>query len=187
MFKHLSTSEIEAGLAHVLASPRSSAALEAIVRRPAAGQREELTSCEVSTARGLAGDHWTNGAWKSLPDGSPDPDVQISFMNSRFIDLIATSRSNWAPSGNNFFVDMDLSVDNLPVGQRLSLGTAEFEISPVPNTGCKFFIERYGRDACVYVNVGPGRDRRLRGVYARVVKDGRVALGDRLEKLGPRK
>lgn len=186
MFKHLSTSEIEAGLAHVLASPANGARLDAIVRRPGAGQREELTSCEVSVALGLVGDHWAKGAWKSLADGSPDPDVQISFMNSRFIDLIATSRANWAPSGNNFFVDMDLSLENLPIGQRLSLGTAEFEISPVPNTGCKFFIERYGRDACVYVNVGAGRDRRLRGVYARVVKDGRVSLSDRLEKLRTR-
>jgi len=183
MFKHLSTSEIEAGLAHVLASPRSGALLAAIRRRPAAGQREELDSCEVSVARGLEGDHWANGAWKSLADGRPDPDVQISFMNSRFIELIATSRANWAPSGNNFFVDMDLSFENLPTGQRLSLGSAEFEISPVPNTGCKFFIERYGRDACVYVNVGAARDRRLRGVYAKVVKDGRVSVGDRLEKL----
>lgn len=185
MFKHLSTSEIGAGLTHVLASPRNGALLDAIVRRPGAGQREELASCEVSAARGLVGDHWENGAWKSLADGRPDPGVQISFMNSRFIDLIATSRANWAPSGNNFFVDMDLSFENLPIGQRLSLGTAEFEVSPVPNTGCKFFIERYGRDACVYVNFGLGREKRLRGVYARVVKNGRVSVGDKLEKLGP--
>lgn len=184
MFKHLTTEEIEAGLAHVLASPNDGAAVEAIVRRPAAGQRDEMMTCELTTTGGLIGDHWAKGAWKSLPDGSPDPDVQISLMNRRFLDLIATSQVNWAPAGNNFIVDMNLSVENLPVGQRLSLGSAEIAISPVPNTGCKFFIERYGRDACVYVNKGIGRDQRLRGVYARVVKGGRVSVGDKLEKLG---
>lgn len=104
-------------------------------------------------------------------------------MNTRFINLISTSRSNWAPSGNNFFVDMDLSMENLPVGQRLSLGTAELEISTVPNTGCKFFIDRYGRDACVFVNKGVGRNKRFRGVYARVVKDGKIRVGDKLLKI----
>lgn len=185
LFKHLTTEEIEAGLENVLSSPADSAVVEAIVRRPAAGQRDELTSCELTVTGGLIGDHWAKGAWKSLPDGSPDPDVQISLMNRRFLDLIATSKANWAPAGNNFIVDMDLSAENLAVGQRLSLGAAEIEISPVPNTGCKFFIERYGRDACVFVNRGIGRDRRLRGVYARVVKDGLVSVGDKLRKLDP--
>lgn len=183
MFCHLSTEQIEAGLEHVLASPADGAPVAAIVRRPAAGKREELTLCVLTTAGGLIGDHWAQGAWKSLADGSPDPEVQVSLMNSRFIDLIATARSNWAPSGNNFFVDMDLSASNLPIGQRLTLGTAEIEISPVPNTGCKFFIERYGRDACVFVNRGVGREHRLRGVYAKVIKDGCVQLGDELRKL----
>lgn len=182
MFKHLSTQQIESQLQHILASPKDGGEILALVRRPHSGQREELQYCEVSAAGGVSGDHWAKGCWRSLADGSPDPDVQINLMNSRFIELIATTRENWGPAGNNIFVDMDLSVANLPTGQRLALGTAEIEITAVPNTGCQLFIDRYGRDACVFVNKGIGRDLRLRGVYARVVKDGHVSIGESIMK-----
>jgi MOSC domain-containing protein YiiM len=35
----------------------------------------------------------------------------------------------------------------------------------------------------VFVNTGEGKTNRLRGVYARVVKDGVVKVGDTLSKL----
>lgn len=183
MFRHLSTQEIESGLRQVLDSPKDDGSLLGIVTRPESGERFDLYSSEISGAYGVKGDHWSKGCWKSLSDGSPDPNVQISIMNSRFIDLIATCRENWAASGNNLFIDMDLSPDNLRPGQQISIGSAELEISPVPHTGCASFIRRYGRDACVFVNTGVGRDLKLRGIYARVIKDGRVTLGDRVQKL----
>ena len=49
--------------------------------------------------------------------------------------------------------------------------------------GCASFIARYGQDACVFVNTGEGKRLRLRGIYARVVQDGRISAGDRVVKL----
>lgn len=182
MPRHLNRHDLEAGLPHILASPKDGGRLEAIVVRTAAGERLDVASARISLAHGVEGDHWAKGCWKSLADGSPDPDVQICIMNSRCIALIAQERANWPPAGDNLFVDMDLSPENLPPGTRLSLGTAEIEITAVRHLGCGSFIERYGRDACLFVNTGTGRDHRLRGIYARVTRDGVVSVGDTLSK-----
>ena len=104
-------------------------------------------------------------------------------MNSRCIDLIAGDRSNWAAAGDNLFVDMDLRPENLPPGQRLSVGSTIIEITDTPHKGCQAFIDRYGRDACVFVNVGDGDRYKLRGIYARVVDAGTIQVGDTLRKV----
>jgi MOSC domain-containing protein YiiM len=83
------------------------------------------------------------------------------------------------------FIDMDLSPANTPPGQRLQIGSAIIEITDTPHNGCASFIERYGRDACVFVNKDEGRSLRLRGIYGRVVQDGRVSLGDTVTKIAP--
>jgi MOSC domain-containing protein YiiM len=182
--RHRIREELDAGLAHVLAAPKDGGRIEAIVVRPETDARRAVAEVAISAAGGVEGDHWAKGCWKSTPDGRPDPDVQICIMNARAIALIAGDRDNWPAAGDNLFVDMDLSPENLPPGTRLSLGSAEIEITAEPHTGCAKFIARYGRDACVWVNTGPGKANRLRGIYAKVVKDGRIAVGDRLVKVG---
>jgi MOSC domain-containing protein YiiM len=104
-------------------------------------------------------------------------------MSARAIALVARDRENWPPAGDNLFIDMDLSPTNTPPGQRLEIGSAIIEITPVPHNGCAKFIARYGRDACVFVNTGEGKRLRLRGIYARVVQDGQISVGDRVRKL----
>jgi hypothetical protein len=181
--RHLPLDELHAGLDHIRAAPKGEGRLEAIVARPAHGERLDLASAEISFAGGVAGDHWAKGCWKSLADGRPDPDVQICIMNARCIGLIAGERANWPPAGDNLFIDMDLTPENMPPGTRLSIGEAVIEITAIPHNGCESFIARYGRDACVFVNTGEGKRMRLRGIYARVVKDGRVSVGDRVAKV----
>jgi MOSC domain-containing protein YiiM len=183
MPRHLDLAELQAGLPQILNSPSDEGVLEGIVVRPAKGERLEPESVAISSAGGLEGDHWAKGCWKSLEDGSPDPDVQICIMNAPCIAQVAQERSNWAPAGDNLFIDMDLTPGNLPPGQRLRIGSAVIEITAVPHNGCSAFIERYGRDACLFVNSGEGRKLKLRGIYARVVEDGRVSLGDRVVKI----
>jgi len=184
MARHLSRDELNAGLPEILASPKDKGRIDGIVVRPASEQRQEVDSIGISLAGGLEGDHWAKGCWKTTEDGAPHPDVQICIMNSRCIAMIAQDRDNWAPAGDNLFVDMDLTPSNLPPGTRLSVGSAEIEITDTPHKGCAKFIERYGRDACVFVNMGDGDKYKLRGIYARVVKDGRLSVGDAMTKIG---
>ncbi|MFT5449270.1 MAG: hypothetical protein ACI9DC_004459 [Gammaproteobacteria bacterium] len=66
MADHLTGEELEAGLAHILESPRDSGRLEAIVARPEHNQRNDLQSCEISLARGVYGER---GCWMSTEDG----------------------------------------------------------------------------------------------------------------------
>lgn len=183
MARHLDRAELEAGLPEILASPKDQGRLDGIVARLENNGRLEKESSEISLEGGLHGDHWAKGCWKTTEDGKPHPDVQICIMNARCIALIAQERDNWAPAGDNLFIDLDLSPENLPVGQRLTVGSAILEITAVPHLGCAKFIERYGKDACVFVNSRTGKGHRLRGVYARVVQDGRVTIGDSVTKV----
>ena len=80
-------------------------------------------------------------------------------------------------------VDLDLSDDNLPPGTRLTLGSAVVEVSAEPHLGCAKFIERFGRDAVMFVNSPAGRALNLRGVNARIVTGGTVKVGDRIARL----
>ncbi len=183
MVRHLTREELHAGLPHILASPQDDGVLEAIVIRPGHGVREELQSCDISLAGGTHGDHWAKGCWKSTEDGKPHPDVQICIMNSRCIAHIAQARERWALVGDNLLMDLDLRPENLPPGQRLRIGTAVIEITAVKHAGCAGFAERYGQPAVVFVNARKGSALRLRGVYARVVQDGRITAGDRVVKV----
>ena len=76
----------------------------------------------------------------------------------------------------------DLSGENLPPGTRLSVGSALLEITAVPHKGCKKFAERYGVDATRFVNSRDGLRLHLRGIYARIVEPGVVAVGDVVQK-----
>ncbi len=183
MPRHLSLAELNEGLPEILASPKDNGILRGIVIRPSPGERRELDSCDLSLALGTHGDHWAKGCWKSTEDGKPHPDVQICIMNARCIGLIAQDRDNWAPAGDNLFIDMDLTPGNTPPGTRLAIGSTVLVITDTPHNGCESFISRYGRDACIFVNTGEGKRMRLRGIYGRVIQDGRVTVGDRVTKL----
>ena len=183
MARHLSLEELQEGLSDILRSPQDRGALRTIVIRPAAGTRASLQQGELSPEGGVHGDNWAKGCWMSLPDGRPHPDVQVSLMSARAIALIAQDQARWPLAGDNLLVDLDLSGDNLPPGTRLSVGSALLEITAVPHKGCRKFAERYGVDATRFVNSRDGLRLHLRGIYARIVERGVVAVGDAVEKL----
>ena len=60
--------ELNAGLAHILGSPREEGRLEMVVRRPAENERETLTEARIEPGRGMVGDRWI-----SEPKPSPRP------------------------------------------------------------------------------------------------------------------
>lgn len=181
--EHLSTDQLAAGLDDVMAAPKDAGVIEMIVRRPAELEREEVESGDINTIGGLEGDNWKTRGSTTTEDGSSNPETQLTLMNSRMTDLVAGSRERWALAGDQIYVDMDLSEDNLPAGTRLAVGSAIVEVSSTPHTGCAKFVRRFGVDAYRFVNTEQGLAMRLRGVNTRVVQDGRVAKGDVVEKL----
>lgn len=179
----LSKAELESGLPFIEASPKHEGMIELIVRRPGVGEREELDEAELDLELGLVGDNWLARGYRKTADGSAHPDMQLNLTNSRVISLIAQSRSRWKLAGDQFYVDMDLSKENLPAGTQLKIGTAIIEITAEPHLGCKKFIERYGRDAAIFVNSEKGKLLNLRGVNAKVIKPGKVRTGEAISKL----
>jgi hypothetical protein len=183
MTRHLGLDELLRGLDEIRQSPADGGLLKAIVIRPETDARTSLQRCELSPELGVHGDNWAKGCWMSLPDGRPHPDVQVAIMNARTIALIAQDEARWPLAGDNLLVDLDLSTDNLPPGTRLSVGRALLEITDVPHKGCKKFAARFGVDATRFVNSREGLRMHLRGIYARIVEPGLVAVGDPVMKL----
>lgn len=181
---HLSLAELEQGLDTIRNSPADHGVLELIVRRPEVDAREVLDEGRLDPAHGLVGDGWKSRWTRDHEGGLPDPEKQLTLMNSRVIALVAGDRTRWPLAGDQLFVDLDLSAANLPPGTRLSLGTAEIEITPPPHTGCKKFVSRFGVDALKFLNSPVGRQLNFRGVHARVVTPGTVRAGDRVKKAG---
>jgi len=168
---------LAAGLEQVRAAPRDAGLLELIACRPGVGEREVLERAELDVERGLLGDSW------SLRGKRPNPKVQLTLMNARVAQLVARSRERWALAGDQLYVDLDLSVENLPAGTRLVVGEAVLEVSDVPHTGCAKFTARFGSEAVKLVNKDAGRELRLRGMNARVLTAGTVRVGDPVVKL----
>jgi hypothetical protein len=180
--KHLTIAELEAGLDHIRQSPVDDGVLELMVRRPQVAAREVLDEGELDLQHGLVGDSWTIRRSSRTVDGSPHPDMQLNIMNSRVIALVAGEKDRWQLAGDQFFVDLDLSEKNLPAGTRLTIGSAVIEVTPPPHLGCKKFVARFGLDAMKFVNSPVGRELRLRGINAKVVRGGWIRVGDSLRK-----
>jgi hypothetical protein len=180
--RHLSLEELHAALPLIRQSPRDEGTLDLIVRRPRVDAREVLDVGELDGREGLVGDTWGVRGSSRTPDGSPHPDMQLNVINSRLIGLVAQDRARWPLAGDQLYVDLDLSADNLPPGTRLALGTAVIEVTPEPHLGCGKFVARFGVDAMKFVNSTLGRQLRLRGLNAKVVTPGVIRVGDVIRK-----
>ena len=181
--RFLNADELQAGLPDILASPRDEGAVAMIVRRPATNEREVVESGELDVAEGLVGDNWRSRGSRMTNDRSAHPDMQLNLMNSRVIALVAGSEDRWALAGDQFFVDLDLSQENLPAGTRLAVGSAIIEVTAVPHLGCRKFASRFGRDSTKFVNSKRGKALCLRGINAKVVKSGGVRTGDSIRRV----
>lgn len=176
--EHLSRERLAAGLGTVRASPQDGGRLVLIVRRPATGERELPAEAVLDRVTGLAGDNWLARGSRSTPDGSADPQRQVTVMNARAAELVAGGTERMSLAGDQLFVDLDLSVGNLPPGSLLTVGQAVLQVSEAPHLGCAKFVERFGTEAMRFVNSRTGRQLRLRGMNARVVVPGAIRLGD---------
>jgi hypothetical protein len=183
--EHLSRKRLVAGLGQIRDSPRDGGKLVMVVRRPASGQRAVLAEAALDQVTGLDGDNWLSRGSTRTPDGSADPQRQVTVMNARVAELIAGGTDRMPLAGDQLYLDLDLSLDNLPAGSLLAVGQAVLQVSEAPHLGCAKFVERFGVEAMRFVNSRVGRQWRLRGMNARVVVPGTVRLGDLAAKLPP--
>lgn len=180
---HLTRGELEAGLAEIRRSPKDEGVVELIVRRPAVDEREVLEEGVLDLSEGLVGDTWRVRGSSRTPDGAAHPEMQLNVMNARVIALLARERGRWPLAGDQLYLDLDLSAENLPAGTRLALGSAVIEVTAQPHTGCQKFAARFGAEALKFVNSPEGKRLRLRGLNARVVRPGTVRVGQTAKRV----
>ena len=113
---HLTASEFQETIPDILNAPKDKGVLKMIVVRPRENERTILKTCELSAAKGVHGDNWAEGCWKTLPDGSPHPDVQIALMNYRVMEAIEDDHERRALAGDNLYVDPSVAEISLSEG-----------------------------------------------------------------------
>lgn len=180
--RHLTMHELEAGLDEIRQAPKDDGVLQLIVRRPNVDEREILEEAKLDPSEGLVGDSWKRRRSSRTPDRSPHPEMQLNIINARVAALVAQDKDRWQLAGDQLYLDMDLSAENLPAGTRLAIGSALIEVSPLPHTGCNKFVGRFGLDAMKFVNSAVGRELCLRGINAKVIKSGMIRVGDTAKK-----
>lgn len=177
--RHLTTADLESELDHLRASPSDEGTLALVVRRPAARQRELLDEGVLDPEAGLVGDDWAARGRRRGKMTASYAARSITLMNHRMAQVLSGDVDEQALAGDQLYVDLDLSQDNLPAGSRLAVGAeAVVEVTKYPHTGCAKFAERFGDAAARFVNGEDGRPLRLRGMNGIVVTPGAVRPGD---------
>jgi len=179
------TDELAAHLDHLRAAPSDFGVLTLLVRRPAEREREVLSEGVLDPELGLLGDNWLERATARSTAEGRHLDAQLNVMPSRMVELLADEDVDRAEAGDQLYLDLDVSVENLPVGTRLAIGEegAAIQVTRKPHAGCGKFVARFGREASDFVNSSVGKELRLRGFCARVTSRGVVRPGDVVRRL----
>ena len=168
--RHLPLGELEQKLGTLPAAPRDAGRVALLVRRRPDKVRETPTRIDLGPDTGVPGDAWGRGQ-------KPDRAAQVTVMEIDVAEMIANGQP-LTVFGDNLFLALDLSVENLPTGSRVRLGRALLEVTAKPHNGCRKFAARFGHDALRLVANPQLRHRNLRGIYMSVVEAGEVAVGD---------
>ncbi|MEM7242835.1 MAG: hypothetical protein AAF429_11680 [Pseudomonadota bacterium] len=175
---------LNAALPLILQAPKDDAEIQQLCYRPDYGERAFVDQLSVTRAGGVENCRWSKAPWLKLPDGSGDPQIQVSILPKRILDLV------WRPEeeggvhpGDTFIVDMDMTEENLPAGTLLQAGGAVLRVSEKWNDACVKWKTRYGADALDWVRQENHVRLRLRGILCSVHQDGVISKGDRLRKV----
>jgi hypothetical protein len=182
---HRKADELAVGLESVRMSPTDEGVVELLVVRPAVDARQTPAQVVLDVERGIVGDTWRERGSRRMPDGAADPEAQVTVMNSRAALLVAATPERMPLAGDQVYVDLDLSVDNLPAGTVLDFGDAALEVTAAPHTGCAKFSARFGVDALRLTATHEGRSLRLRGINTRVLRSGVIRMGDVVRVVRP--
>ena len=181
---HATAADLARALPHVLAAPKDNARADSLCFRPGFNQRTFPDRLTLTRAEGIPGERWMTAPWLKLPDGSPDPRIQVSILPRRVMDAVWLDRKNTLHPGDTIICDLDTSEANLPAGTLLQVGTAVLRVSDVFNDGCVKWKVRYGQAAKDWITAPGHPGLRLRGILCAIEQDGEVALGDPIRRLG---
>jgi MOSC domain-containing protein YiiM len=168
-----SLEELESALRVLETAGTDGGRVTLVVSRREGGRRETPDRVRFTRDEGVPGDAWGRRENRKL-------EGQITVMQADVATLIANGQP-LTLFGDNLFVELDLSVANLPIGSRVRVGGALLEVTPKPHNGCHKFRDRFGADALRFVSKPDLRARNLRGIYMHVVEDGEIACGDPVE------
>lgn len=180
---YVTSEELMAALPEVLSAPTSLAQIDHLCLRPDFNQREFPQSLTLGRETGIVGDRWLTAPWLKLPNGNPDPRIQVSILSTRVLDLVWKDRHRQPHPGDSIIADIETSEANLPAGTLLQAGTAVLRVSDVFNDGCVKWRTRYGQAAKDWITAAGHPELRLRGILCSIERDGIVTLRDRLTKL----
>ncbi len=175
--------ELMAALPHVLAAPKTDAPIATLCLRPDYGLRSHPGRLTMTRAKGIPGERWLTAPWLKLPDGSPDPAIQVSILPIRVMDAVWRDRTGTPHPGDPIVADLDCGEANLPEGTLIRAGTALLRVSSAFNEACVKWKVRYGQPAKDWITAPGHPTLRLRGILCSVEQDGEVTLADRLHVL----
>lgn len=168
--RHLNRAALEIALAALPEAPKDAGTLELMVARGRHGERELPEEVILTPEGGMPGDRWVH-------DKRYGPTFQLATTRVDFARVIANGQP-LELHGDNLYLHLDLSSENLPAGSLLQLGQALVQVTPQAHNGCKKWVQRFGLDA-MQLNLAPAyRHLHLRGIYLRVLEAGRVRVGD---------
>ena len=174
---------LDAAIPSILSAPKDGAIIEQLCFRPGFGERKYVDEIGVTAAGGVDGCRWSHSPWLKNEDGTGNPDIQVSILQKRVVDLVYEVGGEAPHPGDTMIVDMDLSEENLPIGTILQAGTAQLRVGSHWNNACAKWKVRYGADALEWVREEENVKHRLRGVLCEVVTDGVIANGTPLTKV----
>ncbi len=166
---HLSEDTLNARMASAPALPKNTGQVVRIVQRIHGGARFCPPRATLCTTEGLVGDAW----FRKHPTAR---DEQVAVMNA----TIAQVAANGQPIeilGDNLFIDLDTSSENLPPGTLLTVGTARVVVTPEPHNPCNKLAARLGNAALHWMARKDERHLNRRGVYWEVLQSGEVWEG----------
>ena len=175
---------LDAAITQIKDAPKDDVPIETLCFRPGFGARQFPNQIEVTRRGGITGERWLKAPWMKLPDGAPDPAIQVSILGLRVHDAVRFNPQNMLQPGDIIIADLECSEANMPTGTLLKIGSTVLRVSGVFNTACVKWKARYGAEAFEWINTPKYRPIRLRGLLCSVYQDGEISKEDRIVKRG---
>jgi hypothetical protein len=170
---HLGKEELLEKIQALPSAPCDHGTLDLIVARTADFGRALPEQARLTSERGLPGDRWG----EQSKYGS---EFQLAVTRTDFARTIANGQP-LELHGDNLFLSLDLSSDNLPILSLVRIGSCLLEVTPQEHNGCKKWVQRFGLAPMRLNMAAEFRKTHLRGIYLRVVEEGDVRVGDSVQ------